>query len=138
MHAQHHAQTVFWQGMAYRWRYASATYPIHRPRWLAVSCNPQVHYAGCITAIDDRLCKHPHTLPKDFDDSITHTELRWLDARSSVQHTCTAMRDSSVLTTPFSRMNRVPGLSPAMPYTVKQNTRALTIWKGVVAATLAA
>lgn len=52
--------------------------------------------------------------------------------------TCTAMRDSRVEVTPFSRMNRVPGLRPAMPYTVKQNTRAEMIWKGVVAATLAA
>jgi hypothetical protein len=52
--------------------------------------------------------------------------------------TCTAMRDRSVLTTPFSQMKRAPGLRPAMPYTVKQNTRAEMIWKGVVAATLAA
>jgi hypothetical protein len=48
------------------------------------------------------------------------------------------MSDSRVLVTPFSRIKRVPGLSPAMPYTVKQKTSAEMIWKGVVAATLAA
>lgn len=52
--------------------------------------------------------------------------------------TCTAMSDSSVLMTPFSMTKRAPGRRPAMPYTVKQNTSALMIWKGVVAATLAA
>lgn len=51
--------------------------------------------------------------------------------------TCTEISSSSVLMVPFCRMYSQPGLSPVMPYTVKQKTSAETIWKGVIAITLA-
>lgn len=46
--------------------------------------------------------------------------------------TCVAIRYSRVRSVPFFHIAPSPARRPAMPYTVKSNTRAHTIWKGRV------
>ena len=49
--------------------------------------------------------------------------------------TCTAMRLMSVVSVPLAQMAPAELRRPAMPYTMKVNTKLLTSWKGSVAVT---